>query len=131
MDKLDLAFSGLARQAELIRAGEVSSRELVELYLERIERLDPQLNSYRVVMAERALAEADQADARRRSDGERPLLGVPIAIKDNIDVAGEVTTFGTNAYDPEPAREDAEMVRRLRAAGAVILGKTLLPELAV
>jgi amidase len=130
VDKAELAFAGLARQAELIRAGEVSSRELVELFLERIERIDPQLNAYRIVMAERALAEADQADARRRSDGDRPLLGVPIAIKDNVDVAGELTTHGSNAYG-EPAREDAEIVRRLRAAGAVILGKTLLPELAI
>jgi amidase len=130
VDKLDLAFAGLARQAELIRAGDVSSRELVELYLERIDRIDPQLNAYRVVMAERALAEADQADARRRSDGDRPLLGVPIAVKDNVDVSGELTTHGTNAFG-EPARDDAEIVRRLRSAGAVILGKTLLPELAV
>jgi amidase len=130
VDNVDLAFAGLAKQAELIRAGDVSSRELVELYLERIERLDPQLNAYRVVMGERALADADQADARRRADGDRPLLGVPIALKDNVDVAGEVTTYGTSAYG-EPAREDAEIVKRLRAAGAVILGKTLLPELAV
>jgi amidase len=130
VDKVDLAFAGLASQAELIRAGDVSSRELVELYLERIERLDPTLNAYRVVMAERALTDADQADARRRSDGERPLLGVPIALKDNVDVAGELTTHGTSAYG-EPAREDAEIVKRLRAAGAVILGKTHLPELAI
>jgi amidase len=108
----------------------VSSRELVELYLERIERLDPQLNAYRVVMAERALAEADQADARRRSDGDRPLLGVPIALKDNIDVAGELTMHGTSANDTA-ATEDAEIVKRLRAAGAVVLGKTNLPELAI
>jgi amidase len=130
VDKVDLAFEGLARQAELIRAGDVSSRELVELYLERIERLDPQVNAYRVVMAERALADADQADARRRGDDERPLLGVPIALKDNVDVAGELTTHGTSAYG-EPARDDAEIVKRLRAAGAVILGKTNLPELAI
>jgi amidase len=130
VDNVELAFAGLARQAELIRAGDVSSRELVELYLERIERLDPELNAYRVVMAERALAEADQADARRRSDGDRPLLGVPIALKDNVDVAGEVTTHGTSAYGA-PATDDAEVVKRLRAAGAVILGKTLLPELAI
>src|SRR4051812_20106343 len=130
MDRDDLAFAGVARQAELVRAGEVSSRELVELYLERIERLDPQLNCFRLVMAERALTDADQADARRRSNGDRPLLGVPIALKDNIDVAGELTTHGTSAYG-DPARADAEIVKRLRAAGAVILGKTLLPELAV
>jgi amidase len=130
VDKADLAFTGLARQAELLRAGEVSSRELTELYLERIERLDPQLNAYRVVMAERALAEADQADARRRGDDARPLLGVPVALKDNVDVSGELTTHGTSAYGA-PATEDAEIVKRLRAAGAVILGKTNLPELAV
>ena len=65
MDAAELAFAGIARQAELIAAGEISSRELVELYLERIERFDPQLNAFRVVFAERALLEADQADARR------------------------------------------------------------------
>ncbi|MFL5893497.1 MAG: amidase [Thermoleophilaceae bacterium] len=130
MDSADLAFAGLAAQAELVRTAEVSARELVELYLERIERIDPQLNAYRVVMSERALAEADQADARRRSGGERPLLGVPIAIKDNVDVAGEVTTHGTSAYGA-PARDDAEIVKRLRAAGAIVIGKTHLPELAV
>ena len=128
MDATELAFAGIARQAELIAAGEISSRELVELYLERIARLDPKLNAFRVVLAERALLEADQADARRGAGGERPLLGVPIAVKDEIDVAGEPTTFGTNAYG-EPAREDAEIVRRMRAAGAVVIGKTLMPEL--
>jgi len=130
MDRSQLAFAGAARQAELIRAGEVSSRELVELYLERIERIDPQLNAYRVVLAERALAEADQADARRGANEDRPLLGVPIALKDNMDIAGEVTTQGTAAHGG-PAGEDAELVRRLRGAGAVILGKTNLPELAI
>ena len=114
----------------MVRAGAVSSRELVELYLERIERIDPELNSYRVVMAERALAEADQADSRHAAGDERPLLGVPVAIKDNVDVAGEVTTNGTAAHGP-PATEDAELVRRLRAAGCVLLGKTTLPELAI
>jgi amidase len=130
VNKVDLAFAGLARQAELIRNGDVSSRELVELYLERIERLDPQVNSYRVVIAERALAEADQAQARRQGDDDRPLLGVPIAVKDNVDIAGEVTTHGTSAHGGA-ATQDAEIVKRLRGAGAVILGKTLLPELAI
>ena len=71
MDADELAFAGIARQAELIRAGEVSSRELTELYLERIERLDPQLNAFTTVLAERALAEADAADARRGAGDER------------------------------------------------------------
>jgi amidase len=128
MDAVDLAYAGIARQAELIAAGEVSSRELVEVYLERIDRYDPQLNAFRVVLAERVRLEADQADARRGAGGERPLLGVPIAVKDELDVAGEVTTFGTNAYG-EPAREDAEIVRRMRAAGALVIGKTHMPEL--
>ncbi len=128
MDATDLAFAGIARQAELIAAGEISSRELVELYLERIARFNPALNAFRVVLGERALLEAEQADARRGAGGERPLLGVPIAVKDEFDVAGEVTTNGTSAYGG-PAREDAEIVRRLRAAGAVVIGKTHMPEL--
>jgi amidase len=133
MDAVDLAYAGIARQGALIASGEVSSRELVELYLERIARLDrsksvENLNAFRIVFAERALLEADQADARRGAGGERPLLGVPIAVKDDIDVAGELTTYGTNANDT-PVVADAEVVRRLREAGAVIIGKTTVPEL--
>jgi amidase len=130
MDRTELAFAGPARQAELVRTGEVSSRELVELYLERIERIDPQLNAFRVVLAERALVEADQADARRKSGDERPLLGVPIAVKDNMHVAGEITANGGRAHGgPEP--EDNGLVSELRQAGAVVIGKTHLPELAI
>ncbi len=128
MDAAELAYAGIARQAALIAGGEISSRELVELYLERIARLDPTLNAFRVVLGHRALLEADQADARRGAGDERPLLGVPIAVKDDIDVAGEVTALGTNAHGG-PVRADAEVVRRLREAGAVIIGKTNVPEL--
>src|SRR5215207_2412306 len=99
VDATDLAFAGLARQAALIRTGETSSRELVELCLRRIEALEPRLNAFRVVFAERALAEAGQADGRRGAGDERPLLGVPVAIKDDCDVAGEVTGHGSNAFD--------------------------------
>ena len=67
MDETDLAFAGIARQAEAIRDGSVSSSELAELCLERIARLDPELNAFRVVFAERARAEAAQADARRNA----------------------------------------------------------------
>jgi amidase len=125
-----LAFSGAATQAELIRRREVSSRELTELYLERIERLDGDLNAYRITFAERALAEADQADGRAGAGDTRPLLGVPLAIKDDVDVAGAATTIGGDAHDG-PAAADAEVVRRLRRAGAVILGKTNVPELTI
>jgi amidase len=126
----DVAFAGAAKQAEMVRAGEVSPSELVRLCLERIERVDPQLNSFRVVLAERALLEAEQAEARLKAGEERPLLGVPIALKDEVDLAGELTTRGTDAF-PEPAGRDSEMVRRLREAGAIVVGKTLLPELAI
>jgi amidase len=126
----DVAFAGAARQAEMVRAGEVSPSELVRLCLKRIERIDPQLNAFRKVFAEKALLEAEQAEARLKAGEERPLLGVPIAIKDEVDVAGEVNTRGTDAFD-EPAKADCEMVRRLREAGAIVVGLTLLPELAI
>src|SRR5262245_16825887 len=130
MDATDLAFAGVARQAGLIAEGEITSRELVDLCLERIAQLDPQLNAFRIVFAERARLEAEQADGRRGAGGERPLLGVPLAVKDDIDVGGEVTAMGTNARDAA-APADAEVVRRLRAAGAIIIGKTNVPELAI
>src|ERR1700704_1995596 len=119
MDEAELAFAGIARQAELIAAREVSSSELVALCLDRIARHDARLNCFRVVFAERARMEGEQADARGGAGGEPPLLGVPIAVKDDADVAGEVTLFGT-AADDRPAQADSEVVRRLRAAGAVI-----------
>jgi amidase len=130
LDATELALAGPLRQAELIRDGEISPRELVQVYLERIERIDPELNAFRVVLGERALTEAKQA-GRRKASQDRPLLGVPFAVKDNHDLAGEVTTHGTGAYDRAPAGDDAEIVRRLRAAGAIPIGKTLLPELAI
>ena len=126
----DLAFAGAARLAEMVRAGEVTPTELVRLCLERIERLDPQLNSFRKVYAERALLEAEQAEARLKAGEERPLLGVPIGIKDETEIAGEVMTRGTDGFT-EPSKADSEMVRRLREAGAIIIGLTLLPELAI
>jgi amidase len=126
----ELAFVGAAKQAEMVRSGEVSPTELVGLCLERIQRLDPQLNAFRVVLPERAMLEAEQAEARVRAGEERPLLGVPIAIKDEVDVAGQANTHGTDAFT-ETAKADSEMVRRLREAGAIIVGLTLLPEMAI
>ena len=107
MDGSDLAFAGIARQAQLIAAGEISSRELTELYLARIEDIGDEVNAFTIVLAERALAEADEAD-RRVAAGETErasLLGVPIAIKDIEDVEGVVTSFGTAAFD-RPAAAD-------------------------
>ncbi|HEX6229682.1 MAG TPA: amidase [Solirubrobacterales bacterium] len=126
----ETAFAGAARQAELVRAGEVSPTELVRMHLDRISRLDPRLNAFRVVLAERALLEAEQAEARLKGGEERPLLGVPIALKDEHHLAGELTCQGTDAF-PDSAAADSEMVRRLREAGAIVVGKTHLPELAI
>ena len=123
----EIAFAGVAGQAELIRRGDVSVRELVELLLGRIERLEPELNTFGAVFAERALLEADQADARARAGERRPLLGIPVAVKDEIDIAGEITSYGTGAMVSK-APADAEVVRRLRAAGAIVIGKTKMPE---
>jgi amidase len=126
----DLAFAGAARQAELIRDREISAGELVATYLDRIGRLDPDLNAFRVVLGEEALAEAERAQTRVDAGETAPLLGVPVAIKDEFDVAGQLNTMGSEAVE-EPAREDSEVVRRLRAAGAIPIGITNVPELTI
>ena len=128
MNPTELAFAGAAQQARMLADGAVTAPALLDVYLDRIARLDPELRSYRVVLADSARAEAAAAQARLDAGERLPLLGVPIAIKDDVDVAGEVTTYGSAAHGP--AREqDAEVVRRLRDAGAVILGKTAVPEM--
>jgi amidase len=128
VDVTDLAFAGAAEQARMLAEGAITAPALLETYLERIARLDRQLRSYRVVFADAARHEAEAAQ-RRLDAGERlPLLGVPVAIKDDVDVAGEMTTYGSSAV-ATPASRDAEVVARLRAAGAVMIGKTAVPEM--
>ncbi len=117
----DLAFAGLVRQAQLVRDREVTSRELVELSLQRIERFDSELNAFGAVYAEQALQEAE-------SPRPGPLSGVPIAVKDEMDIAGEITSRGTGAFTERAAR-DSDIVARLRDAGAIVVGKTTMPEL--
>ncbi|MPY79447.1 MAG: amidase [Actinophytocola sp.] len=126
MDTQELMYAGLAAQARLVASSEVSSRELTEASLAMISRLNPELNAFRTVLADAALAEATRRDDVPAAE-RGPLHGVPIAIKDEIDVEGTVTTFG-GAANRTPASADAEVVRRLRAAGAVIVGKTAMPE---
>jgi amidase len=128
VDSRELAFAGAAEQARMLADGTITAPELLELYLERIARLDRELRSFRVVLADSARQEAGAAQERLNAGERLPLLGVPIAIKDDVDVAGEVTTYGSAAHGPARS-EDAEVVRRLRAAGAVIVGKTAVPEM--
>jgi amidase len=116
-------FPTLAGQLHQLDTGAVTSDELVRRSLHSIDASQSTLNAFRVVLTEQALADATEAD-RRRAAGERAaLLGVPIAVKDDTDVAGVPTAFGTEGH-VAVATEDAEVVRRLRAAGAVIVGKT-------
>jgi amidase len=133
MEPADIAFAGIARQAELLREREISSVELIELYLERIGRINPRLNAFTDVFAERAweaAASADERLATGEGGEEAPLLGVPVALKDEIDVEGMVAQHGTCAYEG-PAGPDPEHWLRLRRSGAILLGKTTLPELAI
>lgn len=118
----------LTQQLYGLASGSVTSEELVRRSLDAIEASQPALNAFRVVLTREALADAAEADRKRAAGQQLPLLGIPIAVKDDVDVAGVPTRFGT-AGDPPPATADAEVVRRLRAAGAVIVGKTNTCEL--
>ena len=116
--------------AVALRRREVSSRELLDCYLERVERLNPLLNAVVTLDPDGAQRAADAADAAlARGDVYGPLHGVPMTIKDTYETAGMRTTCGLEAWDHVPER-DAEAVRRLREAGAVIFGKTNTPTLA-
>jgi amidase len=121
----ELAFAGPGALAQMIRSREAHPRELVEMCLRRIEALNPYLNAFRATMPEQALAEAD---ASAEADG--PLAGVPVAIKDDTPVAGQVCTHGSRSHGP-PEHADAEVVSRLRAAGAIPIGITNVPELTI
>jgi amidase len=114
--------------AAAVRAGRVTPTEVLEEHLERIAALDGRLGAFRLVRAEAVRAEARTLEERDDLGG-LPLAGVPVAIKDNIDLAGCPTRNGSAATSPEPADDDDELVRRLRAAGALLVGKTSVPEL--
>jgi amidase len=125
---MSLAHESASELARRIRAKELSSRELTDYYIDRIERLDGALNAVVVRDFERARAAADAADtalADGRSLGA--LHGVPMTIKESYDIAGLPTTWGIPEFRDNVATSDSEVVRRLRAAGAVFLGKTNVP----
>ncbi len=124
----DPAFDYLpaAELAEHIRRGELTAVDAVEAALHRIDAFDAGLRAFSVVRREAALREAEAADAEGPSQ-DRPLHGIPVAIKEEVAVTGLPTTYGGRA-NPAPAAADAEVVRRLRAAGAIVIGKTNMPE---
>jgi amidase len=130
VDPVDIAYAGVIGQRELLRSGELTAGALLDLCFDRIDRYDANIGAFRVLFRESARAEAIAADAARAAGEDKPLLGIPIAVKDNIAVAGHAPSMGTDSPEPVAAR-DAELVRRLRAAGAVIVGATKLPELAL
>jgi amidase len=118
--------AGLREQVLLLRSGETTSRELVEAALEQAEASQETLNAFRVICAEEALQAAEEADRRLGEENSPPLLGVPVAIKDDVDLTGQTSPFGCGGG--RPAVRDAEAVRRLREAGAIPIGKTHAPE---
>lgn len=127
----DPASLSLGQAASRLRSKQTTSVELTEACLARIAIYQPKVNAFITVLRERALAQARQADAEIRAGQYRgPLHGVPIALKDNIDTAGIRTTAASAVFDDRVPTEDAEVARRVMAAGAVLLGKLNLHEFA-
>lgn len=131
MDDRELAFAPIEVLAPKLKSKKISPVDLTELALTRIERHDGALNSFITVMAETALAEAKSAErSMAKGDYLGPLHGIPVAVKDLYATEGTETTFGSPLFAGWIPDHDAAMVERLRAAGAIILGKTNLHELA-
>ncbi|MGF6597732.1 amidase [Paraburkholderia sp. GAS448] len=129
MSNSDLHYLDAGALARLIRAREISPVEITSAILDRIARLDPSLHSYALVMRDQAMAQAKAAEQQLLADGPSgPLLGVPIAVKDLYWVAGSPTAAGTTIHRDFVPTEDATAVRRLREAGAIVLGKLQLTE---
>src|SRR5437773_1559338 len=126
-----LAALTLAEASARIRAGSVTSTDLVSACLSRVDVYNPKINAFITVTRDGALAEAKLLDAEQRAGKLRsPLHGIPIALKDNIDTAGVRTTAASAVFDDRVPAEDAEVARRLAAAGAVVVGKANLHEFA-
>jgi amidase len=126
----ELTTTSAQELALLVRNHRISPVEIVRAHLERIGRLEPRLHAFQVVLADEALAEAT-ALADRDDIDQLPLVGVPVAVKDNVDVRGVPTRIGSAATPAEPAAADDVLVTRLRDAGCVVIGKTQMPELAI
>src|SRR5271154_4687035 len=128
----DLASLTLAEASARIRSRSVTPTQLTEACFARIQIYNPKLNAFITVLREHALEQARDLDAEQRAGKLRgPLHGIPIALKDNIDTAGIRTTAASAVYDERIPSEDAEVARRLKAAGAILVGKTNLHEFAM
>jgi amidase len=123
-------FRSAITVADQVRAGRRTPREVIDACLDRIDQLDPEIGAFQLVDPAGARRAAD-ALAARPDLADLPLAGVPVAVKDSIDVAGLPSRHGSAATSTEPAAADDELVRRLREAGAVVVGKTRLPELGI
>lgn len=129
-DSTELAFASAVELRDLIRNKDVTPLELVHLYYERIDRLNPQLNAYLTLVYDQAVKAAELAgDAVMRGDGLGPLHGVPIGVKDLEMTAGIRTTSGSLVYESRIPDVDSIVVERIKNSGAIILGKTNTPEL--
>ncbi len=129
--KRDLALLSLTELSELIRSRKVSPVEVTRSILDRIEKLNPAYNAYITVTRDVAMKSAQEAESEIQQKKWRgPLHGIPIALKDLFDTAGIKTTAGSAVFKDRVPEQDAEVVRRLKAAGAVLLGKTNMHEFA-
>ena len=130
-DAEDIAFASVKQQARWMTTGQITSRELTDIYLERIERYGELLQCFVTVTADVARAQADQADRERATGQVRgPLHGIPYGVKDLLDTKDIRTTWGAEPYKDRIASSDGAVVRLLQDAGAVMLGKTTLGALA-
>ena len=128
----ELCYLTIAEAADLIRDGELSPVELTRAFLDRIDRLDPTLNAYITILHEGALADARKAEAELLAGEYRgPLHGIPIALKDLYDTAGIRTTASSRVMKDRVPTEDATTTAKLKAAGAVLLGKLAMHEFAL
>ena len=124
----DVVLEPAVRQLELLRSGEISVVELAEAHIAQIERLNPQLNAFADFDAERVRERARKHDAWKGQRARRPLFGLPVTVKSSIATRGFKCEIGSLLHEGDVPREDAQVVARLRAAGALILGTTNCPE---
>ena len=132
MSDTDLLFTPAAKATALIRDRKLSPVEYVDVVLKAIDRAQPKLNCFRVVMAEEARRDAKKAEeAVARGEKLGPLHGIPVSIKDLVDVKGVHTRHGSAIFEDNVAQADDVLVQRLRAAGAIVIGKATTPEFGV